>query len=80
MERRMKRLLASLTVASLFAVGCSQTAPTSPVARVPSKAVLDCGSNLNNGNNPPNTAGSCGNTGNNSTGNSSNNPPTTASN
>ena len=76
----MKRLIASLTVASLFAVGCSQASPTSPVARVPSKAVLDCGSTGNNANNPPNTAGPCGNTDNNSSNNSSNNPPTTASN
>ena len=74
----MKRLLAALTVASLFTVGCSQS-PTDPSARVVSpKVSLDC-SNGNNGNNPPNTAnGGCGNTGNNN--NASNNPPTTASN
>lgn len=75
----MRRILASLTVASLFAVGCTNTTPTGPVPEVNAKLSLDC-SNGNNGNNPPNTAGGgCG--GNNgSTGNSSNNPPTTAKN
>ena len=69
-------LLAALTVASLFTVGCSQS-PTDPTARVSPKVSLDC-NNGNNGKNPPNTAnGGCGNTGNN---NAPNNPPTTAGN
>ena len=73
----MRRLLASLTVASLFVVGCSQS-PTAPVARVNPRVSLDC-SNGNNGNNPPNTAGGgCNN--NNNTTNNNNNPPTTANN
>ena len=75
----MRRLFASLTVASLLvAVGCSPS-PTAPVAKVNPKVSLDC-SNGNNGNNPPNTAGGggCGTSG--SPQNSSNNPPTTASN
>ena len=71
----MRRLLASLAVASLFVVGCNQS-PTAPVARVIPKVSLDC-SNGNNGNNPPNTAnGGCGNTGQNN--NAENNPPVTA--
>ncbi len=75
----MRRLLASLTVASLLvAVGCSSPSPTAPVAKGSPKVSLDC-NNGNNGNNPPNTAGGgCGN--NSSPQNSSNNPPTTASN
>jgi hypothetical protein len=78
-DRIMRRLLASLTVASLFVLGCSPS-PTGPVARMNRKVSFDC-SNGNNGNNPPNTAnGGCGNTGNNSPQNSSNNPPTTAGN
>ena len=74
----MRRLFASLTVASLLvAVGCSPS-PTAPVAKVNPKVSLDC-TNGNNGNNPPNTAGGgCGT--NSSPQNSSNNPPTTASN
>ena len=74
----MRRLLTSLTVASLLvAVGCSPS-PTAPVAKVNPKLSLDC-SNGNNGNNPPNTAGGgCGNNGNSTPQNSSNNPPTTA--
>jgi len=73
----MRRLLtASLTVASLVVLGCSQS-PTAPVARVNPKVSLDC-SNGNNGNNPPNTAG--GGCNNNNNNNNSNNPPTTASN
>jgi len=75
----MRRLLASLTVASLLvAVGCSSPSPTAPVAKLNPKVSFDC-SNGNNGNNPPNTAGGgCG--GNNGSQNSSNNPPTTAQN
>ena len=74
----MRRILASLTVASLFVVGCS-TAPTSPVPQIDPQVSLDC-SNGNNGNNPPNTAnGGCSNNNNNNN-NASNNPPTTAGN
>jgi hypothetical protein len=75
----MKRLIASLTLVSLVAAGCTQS-PTAPVARVVNpKVSLDC-SNGNNGNNPPNTAnGGCSNNNNNNN-NASNNPPTTASN
>jgi hypothetical protein len=75
-DRIMRRLLASLTVASLLvAVACSPS-PTAPVAKLNPKVSLDC-SNGNNGNNPPNTAGGgCGGSG--TTQNSSNNPPTTA--
>lgn len=74
----MRRLFAaSLTVASLVVLGCSQS-PTAPVARVNPKVSLDC-SNGNNGNNPPNTAGG-GCTSNSGNNNASNNPPTTAGN
>jgi len=70
----MKRILASLSVVSLatVALACSQ-APTAPRA-LSVTPVLDCGSNTNNGNNPPQTSGSCGN----NTNNNNNNPPTTA--
>jgi len=79
----MRRVLATLTVASIFALGCSQ-APTAPAARVNPTVSLSCGSTTNNDNNPPTTAGggSCNNNNNNNgnTGNNSNNPPTTAGN
>ena len=81
-DRIMRRLFASLTVASLFVVGCSQP-PTSPVPQVNPKLSLDC-SNGNNGNNPPNTAGGGCNTNNNGNNNNNNNnennPPTTSGN
>jgi hypothetical protein len=75
----MKRLVASLSIVSLLAIGCSGT-PTAPLSLdgVNPGALLNCGSNTNNANNPPATAGSCGNTNNNT--NSNNNPPVTARN
>jgi len=75
----MKRLLASLTVASLFVLGCSQSSPTGPIPPVGLRPSLDCGSTTNNDNNPPTTAGGgCNNNNNNNNNNSNNNPPTTA--
>jgi len=78
----MKRLLASLSVASLFVVGCSP-APTGPTPRLISpKVSLDCsGSTSNNDNNPATTAGGgCNNNNNSNNTNNSNNPPTTGGN
>jgi hypothetical protein len=84
-DRIMRRILASLTVASLFVLGCSPS-PTGPSAVVSPKLSLDCGSTTNNSNNPPATAGGCNtnnNNGNNNNGsntNADNNPPVTAGN
>ncbi len=78
----MKRLVASLSIVSLLAIGCSGT-PTAPLSLdgMNAGALLECGSNTNNANNPPATAGSCGNNNNsNNNTNSNNNPPVTAKN
>jgi len=76
----MRRLFASLSLVSLLALGCGR-APTAPLAldRVNPSALLDCGSNTNNGNNPPATSASCGSNTNNNN-NANNNPPVTAKN
>lgn len=78
----MRRVLASLTVASLFVLGCSPS-PTGPIPPVGLRPSLDCASTTNNANNPPTTAGGgCNTTNNNdnSTTNNANNPPKTAGN
>lgn len=75
----MRSVLASLTVASLFVLGCSPS-PTAPIPHAALTPSLDCnGSNGNNGNNPPNTAGGCNNNNNGGNNNNPNNPPTTSS-
>jgi hypothetical protein len=80
-DRIMKRLVASLSIVSLLAIGCSgtPTAPLFPDSMNPG-ALLNCGSNTNNANNPPATAGSCGTNNTNNNTNANNNPPVTAKN
>jgi hypothetical protein len=48
----MKRLVASLSIVSLLAIGCSGT-PTAPLSLdgMNAGALLECGSNTNNANN-----------------------------
>jgi hypothetical protein len=82
----IRRVLASLSVASLVVLGCSPapTGPSPAAVALRVKASLSCGTTTNNDNNPPTTAGGgCNNqnnNNNNSTTNNSNNPPATAGN
>jgi hypothetical protein len=73
----MKKMGSAFLLVTAVLAGCSES-PTSPRAMSAPAVVAQCNTTSNNSNNPPVTAGNCGNNGDNNTGNNSNNPPTTA--